>query len=226
METTTEVRAIQSLGASHAAIYQMVARVVAGLGIEGGSLLDVGCGRGHLWLFIAPYLAHYAGVDIVRYEGFPQDRSFIPVDLEAGEIPLAEGAFDIVAAVETIEHMENPRRFFRALTPLVKPGGWLIVTTPNQLNLTSLLFLALSGEFPYFQEVPGLYPAHLSALLEIDLIRMAREQGLVEPRIHYSNCGRIPLTARHWPWPLRGQRFSDNILMIARRPAAPGDGIQ
>ena len=81
----------------------------------------------------------------------------------------------------------------------------MIVTTPNQLNLTSLLFLALKGEFAYFQEAPGLYPAHLSALLEIDLIRIAREQGLIGPNIHYSNLGRIPLTARHWPWPLKGQ---------------------
>jgi 2-polyprenyl-3-methyl-5-hydroxy-6-metoxy-1,4-benzoquinol methylase len=225
METTTADRARQSLGTSHAAIYRMVAHVVARLGIEEGCLLDVGCGRGELQRFVAPYVARYAGVDIVRYEGFPEDGCFTPVDLEAGAIPLAERAFDAVVAVETIEHMENPRQFFRAVTPLIRPGGWLIVTTPNQLNLTSLLFLALRGEFPYFQEVPGLYPAHVSALLEIDLIRMACEQGLVELRIHYSNFGRIPLTARHWPWPLRGRRFSDNILMIARRPAAPGGSI-
>ena len=57
METTTEERARQSRGASHVAIYRMVARVVAGLGVERGYLLDVGCGCGQLRDFIAPYFA-------------------------------------------------------------------------------------------------------------------------------------------------------------------------
>jgi 2-polyprenyl-3-methyl-5-hydroxy-6-metoxy-1,4-benzoquinol methylase len=224
MQPTTEERALPSLGVSHVAIYELVARVVAGMGVKGGSLLDVGCGRGQLWPFVATYFVRYAGVDIVRHESFPQERFFTTVDLEKEEIPLPAESHDVVAAVETIEHLENPRRFFRAMTGLIKPGGWLIVTTPNQLNLTSLLFLALKGEFPYFQEAPGLYPAHLSALLPIDLSRMAREQGLIEPRIYYTDCGRIPLTTRHWPWPLKGRWFSDNVLLTARRPPVPCEG--
>ena len=192
MATTTEDGRRQSLGTSHVAIYRMVARVVAGLGVERGCLLDVGCGRGQLWPFVAPCFAHYTGVDVVRYDGFPDDGRFTAVDLDTGEIPLAEASFDVVAAVETIEHLENPRRFVRELVRLIRPGGWLIVTTPNQLSLTSLLCLALKGEFPFFQEAPGLYPAHLSALLEIDLIRIAREQGLVEPRDSLQQLGPHP----------------------------------
>ena len=84
-----------------------------GRGVERGYLLDVGCGCGQLRDFIAPYFGlRYAGADIIRYEGFPEDGCFTPVDLEAGQGPLPEGAFDVVAAVETIEHMENPRQFF------------------------------------------------------------------------------------------------------------------
>ena len=189
-------------------------------------MLDVGCGRGQLRPFVRDSFRPYTGVDIVRHDGFPEDGEFHAVDLEAGAIALPDAAFDVVAVVETIEHLDGPRRFVRALTRLVQPGGWLIVTTPNQLSLVSLLCLALRDQFHAFQKAPGLYPAHRTALLEIDLVRIAREQGLIDIKIHYTDSGRIPLTGRHWPRPLKGRRFSDNVLLAARRSACPaGSGV-
>jgi hypothetical protein len=99
------------------------------------------------------------------------------------------------------------------------------VTTPNQLSLLSKLGLLTKNEFIHFQERPGLYPAHISALLEIDLLRMCRENGLETTAVRYSGRGRIPFTRRDWPSPLRaregarGRAFSDNILVAARKPA-------
>jgi hypothetical protein len=51
-----------------------------------------------------------------------------------------------------------------------------------------------------------------------EVLRMARECGLVEPELRYSGSGRIPGTPWHWPWPLGGRANSDIVLMMARRP--------
>lgn len=222
---TTEDRARLSQGTSHQAIYAMVARALDGLG-AGGDLLDVGCGAGHLWASVRGRFDTYTGVDVVRYDGFPADGRFVGADAETGAVPLDDGSFDVVAAVETIEHLDGPRRFVAELVRLVRPGGWLLVTTPNQLSLYSLLSLLARGYFAAFAEAPGLYPAHVTALLETDLLRMAREQGLVDARIVYTDRGRIPFTPRHWPRPLRGRRFSDNLMLVARRPPAAAAGPQ
>ena len=107
---------------------------------------------------------------------------------------------------------------------LLRPGGLLLVTTPNQLNLSSKAGLLLKDEFIYFQERPGLYPSHISALLEIDLVRMCRENRLESIAIRYSGEGRIPGTVRHWPrWMagargVRGRLLSDNVLVSAHKP--------
>jgi 2-polyprenyl-3-methyl-5-hydroxy-6-metoxy-1,4-benzoquinol methylase len=219
---TTEDRARLSLGGSNAAIHAMVARGLARAGAR-GDLLDVGCGSGALWGALADRFDSYTGVDVVRYEGFPPAGRFVLADADGGAIPLPDASFDAVVAVETIEHLDGPRRFAAELARLVKPGGWLAITTPNQLSLHSLLSLLLRGYFAAFAEAPGLYPAHLTALLETDLLRVARELGLTGARVVYSDRGRIPLTARHWPGVLRGRRFSDNLMLVARRPAADAD---
>jgi 2-polyprenyl-3-methyl-5-hydroxy-6-metoxy-1,4-benzoquinol methylase len=200
----------------------MVTRAFESLGIGGGDLLDVGCGRGQLWSHVGARFGFdsYTGVDVVRYDGFPTEGRFYQVDADTGVVPLPDASFDVVAAVETIEHLDGPRRFVRELVRLIRPGGWLIVTTPNQLSCHSLLSLLLRGYFGAFAEAPGLYPAHVTALLETDLLRIGRELGLDGPRIIYSDRGRITLTPWHWPRPLRGRRFSDNLLLAARRPAA------
>jgi 2-polyprenyl-3-methyl-5-hydroxy-6-metoxy-1,4-benzoquinol methylase len=167
---------------------------------------------------VRPVFARYVGVDIYRYDGFPTDGELVTGNLDDGTLPLADEYADVVTSIETIEHLENPRAFMRQLARVVKPGGVVVVSTPNQLSLLSKTTLVVRNQFSAFQEAPGLYPAHLTALLEIDLLRIARECGLVEQTIHYTNSGRIPFTPNKWPRWLRGRPFSDNVILIARKP--------
>ncbi|HVB81626.1 MAG TPA: methyltransferase domain-containing protein [Candidatus Binataceae bacterium] len=211
-------RALLSGGASSPEIYRMVATALRGLPTNGGTVLDVGCGSGRLWEFVSEAFSRYLGVDVVRYEGFPPEAELVQADLEALPLPLPAGCADVVAAIETIEHLENPRAFMRELARLARPGGIVIVTTPNQLSLLSKLTLVLKNRFNAFQDVQ--YPAHLTALLEVDLLRIAREAGLIEPRIAYSGSGRIVFTPWHYPdWlPRRWPRaMSDNVCVFARK---------
>jgi SAM-dependent methyltransferase len=221
IEPAVEVRARLSRGTSDRSIYQSVSRAL----VEqhaGGVLVDVGCGGGNLWPYVRPRFDRYVGADVVRYDAFPADGEFCQVDLDACRVPLPDHVGDVVAAVETIEHVENPRALMRELVRLTKPGGLVVVTTPNQLSFLSKLTLVVKNQFNAFQA--ACYPAHITALLEIDLLRMACECGLTETRTWFSEVGRVPGTAAHYPgWlaRLRPRLFSDTVLMAARRPAAP-----
>lgn len=218
-QLSVQERARRSLGSSGDAIYRMVAEVVAERHPGGGTLLDVGCGSGRLWSWLEDRFDRYVGVDAVLYDGFPAKGEFHAADLDRGEVPLPDGFAEVVAAVETVEHLENPRAFVRTLARLAKPGGSVIVTTPNQLSLLSRATLLARGEHNAFRDPQ--YPAHITALLEVDLRRIAAECGLREVAVRYSGSGRLVLTGAHYPrwlsrlWP-RG--FSDNVLLAGRRP--------
>jgi 2-polyprenyl-3-methyl-5-hydroxy-6-metoxy-1,4-benzoquinol methylase len=133
-------------------------------------------------------------------------------------VPLPDACADAVVAVETIEHLENPRSLMRELARLVKPGGLVVVTTPNQLSLLSLLTLVVKQRFSAFQDVH--YPAHLTALLEVDLKRIAAECGLSDVSIAYSLQGRLVLTPWHYPRVLAKlfpRALSDNLLLVGKK---------
>jgi 2-polyprenyl-3-methyl-5-hydroxy-6-metoxy-1,4-benzoquinol methylase len=203
---TTEERARRSLGASGDAIYRMVERAVRARHPGGGTLVDVGCGSGLLWPHVREHFGRYVGVDVLRYDGFPADGEFIALDLDRGDAPLPDGVADVAAGVETIEHLENP-------------GGWIIITTPNQHSLLSKTRFVLRGEHAAFTDTS--YPAHLTALLAVDLRRMAAECGLVDVAIEYSGSGRVPSTGKHWPAAVSAafpRALSDNLLLAGRKP--------
>ena len=214
-----ETRAQLSKGTSAEPVYRMVRSAILARSENGGTLLDVGCGTGSLRKALQPLFARYVGCDVVRYDGLPDDTEFVTADLDGGGVPLPDGFADVVTALETIEHLENPRGFFRELVRLARPEGWVIVTTPNQLSVLSKLTLLLKNEFNAFQD--GCYPAHITALLEVDLRRIAAECGLDEVAVSYSGQGRIPGTPWHHPkWLSRcfPRALSDNLLLIGRKP--------
>ena len=214
-----EHRARLSLGTSHDAIYRMVRDALDARGIRGGRLVDVGCGSGSLWPAVADRFDRYCGLDAVHYDGFPRGGEFHRVDLDAAAWPIGDGVGDVVAAVETIEHLENPWAFVRALARIAAPGGSVVVTTPNQLSALSVATLLVKRRFSAFQDTH--YPAHRTALLESDLHRIAEAAGLRDLEIRYSHSGRVPLTRWHYPTGvarMAPRRLSDNLMIIGRRP--------
>jgi glycosyltransferase involved in cell wall biosynthesis/2-polyprenyl-3-methyl-5-hydroxy-6-metoxy-1,4-benzoquinol methylase len=215
-------RAALSGGRSGDVILSVVAAALREKGRRFDTIVDLGCGQGRCARSLEGMFDRYVGCDVVRYDGFPRAESvhFRTVDLNKPPYPLEGASASVVIAIETIEHVENPRALVREMARVVRPGGWIVVTTPNQLSLASKSYLVLRNEFQAFREAPGLYPAHITALVEEDLTRIARECGLVEVGVRYTDRGRIPFTAKHWPALLgaRGRWFSDNVVMLARRP--------
>ena len=212
-------RAALSHGRSDPRLHAWVATLLTQAG-AGGTLLDVGCGAGGLSRSVSGRFQRYLGCDLVAYDGFPRDgATFVKADLDHPPYPLEDGAAETVVSVETIEHLENPRAFVRALVRAARPGGWVIVTTPNQLSLLSRATLVARGEHNAFRDAS--YPAHITALLEVDLRRIAAECGLEEVSVEFSHSGRVAGSGRHYPgwlsrlWP-RG--LSDNLLLAGRKP--------
>jgi 2-polyprenyl-3-methyl-5-hydroxy-6-metoxy-1,4-benzoquinol methylase len=215
--TEVERRARQSRGQSDAALYATVARLLIDRHAA-GTLADVGCGTGDLWRAVGGVFTRCVGIDAVRYDGLPADVDLRIADLDTRSLPIGDASVDVAAAVEVIEHLENPRALVRELVRIVRPGGWIVVTTPNQLSVLSLLTLVVKGRFSAFQD--SAYPAHRTALLEIDLHRIARECRLRDEAIAYTHRGRVPLTPWHYPRAvarLAPRRLSDNVVLIARR---------
>jgi 2-polyprenyl-3-methyl-5-hydroxy-6-metoxy-1,4-benzoquinol methylase len=211
--SAVEVAAL-SKGTSAGPILQAALRILDGRVASLGRMVDVGCGAGDLFRALGSRDCAYVGVDLVRYDGFPVTTAarFVVADLNA-QIPLDDAIADVVISVETIEHLENPRAFVRELVRLVRFGGLVIVTTPNQLSLLSKLTLVLKNRFNAFTDRD--YPAHITSLLESDLRRIAAECGLTDIQVGFTDNGRIPGTALSWPKTLglRGRTFSDNILL-------------
>lgn len=215
-------RALETRGTSSEPIYNMVRRIIQTYHRGRGILLDVGCGTGQLWSAVHESIDRYEGVDVVRHAGFPAQQILHVLNLDSVRTPLPDGYADIVAAVETIEHLENPRALMRELVRLCRPGGLVIVTTPNQLSLLSKLTLLLKNQFNAFTETN--YPAHITALLEIDLRRIASEVGLVDCTIEYTQVGRVPGSAAKFPKffaKLSCRGFSDNLALVGRKPLTP-----
>jgi 2-polyprenyl-3-methyl-5-hydroxy-6-metoxy-1,4-benzoquinol methylase len=218
LDAGVQDRAARSLGRAHDRIHRTAARMLEARG-AGGRLLDAGCGQGDLWRLVAGRFLACTGVDAVRYAGLPQDVAFVPANLD-GRLPLDDASVDTAAAIEVIEHLENPRAFVRELARVTKPGGWIAITTPNQLSWLNLLSLATRGVHVAFQD--GDYPAHRTALVEIDLRRIAAECGLEQVAVEYTRWGRLPFTPWHYPSAIAAlapRRFSDNLALVGRRCA-------
>ena len=115
---------------------------------------DIGAGMGALSRRLSD-----AGYLVTASDLFPEFFRVPEVDClpvgEDGRLPYDDQSIDVAFAVELVEHMENPGRFFKEAARVLKPGGELIVTTPNILSLKSRLGFLFTG---YKYSFPPLDP--------------------------------------------------------------------
>lgn len=83
--------------------------------------------------------------------------------------------FDGITATEIIEHLENPRNFLRQCYLTLKPGGYLILTTPNVDSSLSRCEMIRSGYFRWFDQDNYLSNGHITALPLFSLKRALKE---------------------------------------------------
>jgi SAM-dependent methyltransferase len=69
----------------------------------------------------------------------------------ANRLPFPDAHFATVFSVEGIEHFDNPWLFVSELCRVLRPGGWLYLTTPNTFSVDARLKYLVSGYFPRFR---------------------------------------------------------------------------
>ena len=127
---------------------------------------------------------------------------------------------DRVLAVETLEHVEAPWTLLRVAAELVKPGGLIVVTTPNVASLRHRLELLVRGELTSFRPNDI---QHLTPILPHISEAVLRQEGLIDLRRAYVGRDIIPLTGgRVWPRTaatLAPSLLNVSVFTLARRPA-------
>ncbi len=106
--------------------------------ITGKSVLEAGCGEGYGAAMMARHAARVVGVDYnAAALDLARQRHQAP-NLEYRAVNLLDlarqspGEFDVVTNFQVLEHLEDPAPFLTAAAACVKPGGVLILTTPNR----------------------------------------------------------------------------------------------
>lgn len=159
----------------HAAMLRTLEKLFRAHIPEGARVLDAGCGRS-LFTEIRPDWPFSIVAGDVELDLLRERRALFPqvtwVVAGAAPLPFASASFDAVFAGELIEHLADPALGLSEFNRVLKPGGTLILTTPNRLRLAN----AVDGsERPYS-------PDHLSELSYDELRRALPAAGFAVER--------------------------------------------
>ncbi|WP_230631583.1 class I SAM-dependent methyltransferase [Sphingomonas sp. Leaf37] len=99
---------------------------------KGARILEIGCGTGHN----LPMLATFGDVDAIEIDPaareIASERLGKPVgDARLPELPgVARGAYDLIAVLDVVEHIEDDVAALKGMESLLKPGGKILIAVP------------------------------------------------------------------------------------------------
>lgn len=120
----------------------------------GKHALDVGCGAGLVCEPMARWGAEVTGVDATAENvgvasahaaGAGLDIRYLPGELAGLDI----GQFDLVTALEVVEHVADKPAFIASLADRLAPGGLMVLSTPNRTAASKLLLVEAAERVGY-----------------------------------------------------------------------------
>lgn len=136
----------------------------------GGRLLEVGSSLGH-FLNAARSTFEAVGVELNRWASqWARERFRVDVrekNLESGLFP--PESFDVVAAIDVLEHVTDPQSLVNVLSTLLRPGGVFYIVTPNVKSLSCRLM----GRWWW-----GFRPSHLTYFSPKTIAQLLSNAGL------------------------------------------------
>ena len=126
-------------------------------GLKGKQILDVGCGPG---LFSAPLAKEnqLVGIDLSLEMLKLARPELVPVRGEGALLPFKNHSFDVVLAIEVLQHFGEPAPLLREILRVIKPGGQVVVSSLNKASLLHRVLRGVGGyEGLYFHSLDEIY---------------------------------------------------------------------
>jgi len=142
---------------------------------SGACILDAPCGAGALTMALCERGYKMFGADLDPAAAALLGDTFKTADLSRS-LPWPDAFFDAALSVEGIEHLENRHEYVRELARVLKPGGTLVLTTPNIVSLRSRVRFRGSGFFhqdPRPLREAARHPLHHIGLMTFPDLRYA-----------------------------------------------------
>ena len=142
-ETKTEAQAL-----GHIAIHETVENILRGE--KRGRVLDIPAGEGALAVRLKAL-----GHEVSCCDLYPQIFKLQDTEIKRGDmdktLPYDDNTFDHIVCVEGLEHIENPANAVREFARLLKPGGLLVISVPNIMNIEERLKWLFFGYTSHFK---------------------------------------------------------------------------
>ncbi len=193
----------------------LLPRVRALPGVSDDSrVLDLGCGSG-AWLYRlrTAGFTHLSGID--RHPPAPAEGfHFVEGDIDTlshAELPM----FNLITAIEVIEHVANPEALVALAAAHLEPHGWLVITSPNIYSLRARLRFLLTGKLWFFEH--NFHDEHVHPLV-LDAFKR-----VILPRYPLSLQRLVTYPEDRSTGPRLSSHLAERILAPILGNALPGD---
>jgi len=178
----------------------------------GSRALDVGCNNGTGMEFLCERLGViFEGVDIsppairLAKTTFPNSASRFHL-YDGKNLPFDDAVFDLVCAMHVIGHVETPKNFLHEIMRVLKPGGKVIIITPNAHYKIFAILDSISNKYRPDPTVLRYYSPR-------SLLKLVRDCGLID--VTCTTFGERPLLLR----PLPGRDYGRiRVVLNAAKP--------
>lgn len=147
---------------------------------QSGVLLDVGCGTGGLLAAVVDGVGKKFGLELearAAARAAEHSNGVAVANLDDHGLPFLAASFDVVTCLDVIEHVFDPRYLLEELRRVLRPGGALLLSTPNFRYWKHLRSCA-RGRFPRTStDELGYDGGHLHYFMSANLVELLQAVG-------------------------------------------------